>query len=211
MDAKQMCAATFNTRQITDTGLMYQRRGPLIKCDVEFKGQRNGRVLCFGWASSEVFFCFVLFLVFQRTVKALIIIGMKLLIFFNHCSKPAVNEANVNVWGEGSKPHVKQGATAKSKPYVQQRATAKSKPHVQQGAKAKAKFHMPDSVWGLAHMGNTIPREPEYFRALLASINKLHIRDGKMEWGLTQETVWINIEENEFASGAMRDAFKNVE
>ena len=60
-------------------------------------------------------------------------------------------------------------------------------------------------------MGNTIPREPEYFRALLASINKLHIRDGKMEWGLTQEMVWINIEENEFASGAMRDAFKNVE
>ena len=129
----------------------------------------------------------------------------------------------MNDGGEGSKPHVQQGATAKSKPYVQQRAkvkskphvqqgaTAKSKPHVQQGAKAKAKFHMPDSVQGLAHMGNTIPKEPEYFRALLASINKLHIRDGKMEWGLTQETVWINIEENEFASGAMRDAFKNVE
>ena len=141
-------------------------------------------------------------------------------ISFNCCSKPVVNEANVNDGGEGSKPHVQQGATAKSKPYVQQRAkvkskthvqqgaTAKSKPHVQQGVKAKAKFHMPDSVRGLAHMGNTIPTEPEYFRALLASINKLHIRDGKMEWGLTQETVWINIEENEFASGAMRDAFK---
>ena len=57
-------------------------------------------------------------------------------------------------------------------------------------------------------MGNTIPREPEYFRALPASINKLHIRDGKIEWGLTQETVWINLEENDFASGAMRDAFK---
>ena len=49
-----MCAATFNTRQITDTGLMYQRRGPLIKCDVEFNGLRNGGVLCFGWALSEV-------------------------------------------------------------------------------------------------------------------------------------------------------------
>ena len=110
--------------------------------------------------------------------------------------------------GEGSKPHVQQGAAAKSKPYVQQGATAKSKPHVQQGETAKAKFHMPDSVRGLAHMGKTIPREPKYFRALLASINKLHIRDGKMEWGLTQEMVWINLEENEFASGAMRDAFK---
>ena len=99
----------------------------------------------------------------------------------NRGSKAAVNANN---GGEGSKAHAKQETSGKDK------------------------FHMPDSVRGLAHMGKTIPREPVYVRALPASINKLRIRHEKMEWSLVQETAFINIEEKEFASGAMRDAFK---
>ena len=59
-EAKIMCAATFNTRSITDSVLMYQRMGPLIVSDKVLQGLRSGRVLSFGWESSEVSFFFFL-------------------------------------------------------------------------------------------------------------------------------------------------------